>query len=99
MKSRELRSYGRARITSEAGDTVRATLVRRSGPTPSWVGPRWTRSLYAKVSAPTMFTFALDLSHFGLRELRTAARDIETGHRARRAINRHCRARRAMGER
>lgn len=99
MSAREFRGFGRAVIPSEAGDTMAVTLARKTGAAaPGWNGPRWTRGLYARACLFGIL-IALPLRHCRLRDLRTAARDPKTSARTRRAINRHIRAQRALGER
>lgn len=98
MSARELRSYGRARITVVTGDAMVAKLVRRTGtPSKLWRG-RWSRDIHAKVSALGT-EWALGLHHYTLADLRGAVRDPLTDPSARRALNRHIRARRAQGDR
>ena len=100
MKARDLRGYGRARITSDAGDVVRSAIVRRTGaPSTRWKGEAWRPGLYATLFLPEGFVFALHLDQFGLAQIRAAARAPGTSQRTRRALNRLRRARRTQGER
>lgn len=99
MSARDFRSFGRAAIPSEAGDVAVWTIARKTGaPSPGWKGPRWTRELYVR-GCLAKILIAVPLHHCRLRDLRVAARDPNTNARTRRALNRHIRAQRALGER
>lgn len=99
MKPRALRVYGRARFNC-AGCFLAVRVVRRTGAVAEgWSGPSWGSGAHALVLVPRYGLVALSLDRFSLPELRAATRDATTHPRARRAINRTRRARRALGER
>lgn len=98
-RDRSVRVYGRAVLPHPDGDT-RVTIAR--------AGVRWALGgsrvqpglavLFRLPSAPTA-CFALAAASLSLESLRRAARDPRTTPRARRALNRWRRTRRAAGGR